>query len=213
MQLVGELVELLVELLFLLLHVLELLQFDLVFPLDLLVTLLCLHYPLLALAKLAHDHLILLPLNLQLSHLSVSFEKRDLNKTVFFLGLHFVPVLVHVVLLGAVQVFLKASDDVDVRCRDLEVEILDVLVLLGVFRLEVVNSLHFLALNLSDFHLSLLLHVASKQDHLMLVLGLDFVGDALVLLTDVGRFLVVGFRQRVQVLVVTVLLLFLGDFE
>ena len=118
-----------------------------------------------------------------------------------------------VLLVRVSKIVFKLFDDVEICVGDLRVVLLYVGVLLRVFRRQLLDCIVLLSFDPSDLRLPLFLHIASEQQHFVLERELDLAGDALVLLPDVGLLLVVDFGERVEVLLVTHLLFFLGNLQ
>lgn len=78
---------------------------------------------------------------------------------------------------------------------------------------QLVDSCIFLFLDLLDLLLALVLHLLAEVEHLVFEFQMNFVADALELLTQLGLLLVLLFGEGVDVLVLAHLLLLLADLE
>ena len=132
---------------------------------------------------------------------------------VIFLLAILLPHLLVVFPLGIIQLLLQLLDDIHVGVDDLVVVVLDVLVLLLMSRSEFLDSDVFLRFDLLDTHFSLLVHILTKQLHLVLILVLNLICDSLVLLPDTGRLLVLFLGEGVEIFGVPDLLLLVLDLE
>ena len=186
MNFINDLVEFLKQLLLLLLKVLELLELDLVLPLDLLVLSLSLHNLVLSHLELLLDGVAsfllfgeVLDVFLKLLHWLHNIVVGSLLTSPFLIGLGLVSDM-------SFQILPQGLNHIHVGPGDLEVVLLDVGVLLGNLLLESLNSLVLLGLDFGNLLLSLLLGVLTEQSHLVFVFELDFVGDTLLLFPDGG---------------------------
>jgi hypothetical protein len=114
---------------------------------------------------------------------------------------------------GLVQLDLQRLDQIHVDACYLSIVVLDLLVLGLMLLDEVFNRLVLFLLDLLDSLLPLGLAGLAQQLHLVLVLQLDFIADALVLFPDARGLLTVFLREGVEVLGLAYLLLLLRDFE
>jgi len=146
-------------------------------------------------------------------HFLIRALQRLLNTSVAFLLLYLFLLSFLVLLVRVSKIVFELFDDVEICVGDLRVVLLYVGVLLRVFRRQLLNCMVLLSFDPSDLCLPLFLHIVSKQQHLVLERKLDLAGDALVLLPDISLLLVVYFSERVEVLLVTHLLFFLGNLQ
>lgn len=146
-------------------------------------------------------------------HFLIRALQRLLNTSVAFLLLYLFLLSFLVLLVRVSKIVFELFDDVEICVGDLRVVLLYVGVLLRVFRRQLLNCMVLLSFDPSDLCFPLFLHIVSKQQHLVLERKLDLAGDALVLLPDISLLLVVYFSERVEVLLVTHLLFFLGNLQ
>jgi len=152
-------------------------------------------------------------LNQKLFHLFVSALEWLLYPSVAFLLLDLFLLGFFVLLVRISKIVLELFDDVEVCVCDLRVVLLYVRVFLRVFHRKLLDCLVFLRLNPCDLCFPLFLHIVSQQQHFVLERELYLTRNPLVLLPDIGLLLVVDFSQRVEVLLMTNLLLFLGNLQ
>ena len=191
MHIVDHVVELLKQLLLLLLNVLVLLETNFILPLGLLEEALLLHDLGLFRSELHPHNIVSLLLFLQTSNLFLDLLEGLDDLLVLGLTDHFLAIGGSLSDFLSFEVSAQSADHVHVQTSDVVVVVVDVLVLLVVLSLELLDCFVFLGLNLGDLSFSLRLHVLSETGHLGLVLLLDLVGDALILLSFLGRQLVV----------------------
>ena len=186
MNIIDHLVEFLKQLLLLLFDVLVLLQTNFILPLSLLVNTLLLHNLGLLVSELLPHSVVRNLQFLKPGNLLLDLLKRLHNLLVLSLTDHLLPVCSGFSNLFSFEIRAKGANHVHVQARDVVVVIMDILVLLVVLGLQLLNSLVLLSLNLGNLSLPLGFHVFSEASHLGFVLLLDFVGDALVLLSLLG---------------------------
>ena len=130
----------------------------------------------------------------------------------FFL-VHLGLLLSSLLLLRICQLILQLLYYIQVGICYLLVVVLYVIVLFKMLCSQVLNCCIFLVFDLLDHHLPLPLHFLPQEQHLMLILQLNLIGNPLILLPHLGCLLVLLAGQRIQVLSVTNFLFFLLDFE
>ena len=213
MDLVSESVELVEEHFLLLDKVLTLLEAHLVLPLDLASALVIEDDLLLALGQLGHDLVMVLSLLLELLNQPLVLLER-LGDVVVLLLLSeslLLPVLVG--LEHAIEVIRQLPDHVQVGVRYIRVVGFNLLIFLLVLMSQLIDGSVLLLLDLLDGGTSLLDLLLAQQPHLVLVLEVDLVADAFELVADLRLLLVLLAGQGVQILLVTDLLLLLGDVD
>lgn len=143
-----------------------------------------------SLLQVAHDYVVSL-LSLQ-EHLdlSVGLSQRLNDLVVSLLLVHLGPLLLVVILSSLSQLVFQLLDDIKVGVCDLLVIRLDVSVFLSMLGCKLLDGLIFLFLDKLDLLSPLVLHLSSQIKHLLLVLGVDLVGDPFELMPS-GRLLLV----------------------
>lgn len=142
------------------------------------------------LLKFAHDHVVSL-LSLQKHfYLSVSLCQRLNDLVISFLLVHFGSLLFVVILSSLSKLVFQLLDDIKVGVCNLLIVRLDVSVFLGVLSGKLLDGLIFLLLDKLDLLSPLVLHFSSQIKHLLLVFGVDFVGDSFELVPGGGLLLV-----------------------
>lgn len=181
---VDDLVELVKQLVALHLEVLELLQFYLVLPFFLLELRRDLSDVLLLLFQLFLNRVMLFLSFFELFDLLRCLGERLLHLLVLVVLTHFLFDCPDVLSACLVQLNFQGLDQVHVDARDLRVVLFDLFILAFVVSDQSLNALVLFVLDSVDFVLALVLHLAAQQLHLVLVLHLDLVENALILSPD-----------------------------
>jgi len=212
-NLVNKSMELIEQSLLLLDQVLILLESDFVLPFDLLKSVIVVENTLLAGAKFTHDNIMSLFLLLESDDFLVGFIKWFNDLVVFIFLVRLLSSGVSIFLPFQGKSVLQVVDDIKVGVGDIGIIGLNIGVLLGVFASKLLDSQVLLFLDHFDLKLSFIVHLFSKELHLMLIFLMDFVRNSLEVVSQLSLLLVLVSSKSIEVLLMSDFLLFLAHFK
>ena len=205
--------ELFEELLLFNFEILELLQSILIVPLDLLGGLIILGDTLSSLGQLLHDNIVLFLLFKQSINIFICFLEWLNNLIVSFLLVHLLLLLVGVFFSSVRKLIFQLLDNIEIGVRNLLVILFDITILFLMLSDEVCYGRVLNLLDSFDLGLADGVHFFAHQFHLVDVFGVDFVADSLKLVFELGLLLILLLGKSIEILLVSYLLLFLGDLN